>query len=124
MSDYEFIDHTYDVVVVGAGGSGLRATFGLAEAGFSDIVAFHDATNIPDWVVLEAGETEITVSVEDEGPGFAYGVARKSGGGLGLTGMQERAMMIGGRVEIESIPGSGTTVRLNVPAQAAETQNV
>ena len=33
MSDYEFIDHTYDVVVIGAGGAGLRATFGLAEAG-------------------------------------------------------------------------------------------
>ena len=31
--DYEFIDHDYDVVVVGAGGSGLRATFGLAELG-------------------------------------------------------------------------------------------
>src|SRR5690606_8422393 len=31
--DYEFIDHTYDVVVVGAGGSGLRATVGLAEQG-------------------------------------------------------------------------------------------
>ncbi len=28
-------DHTYDVVVVGAGGAGLRATFGLAEAGLS-----------------------------------------------------------------------------------------
>jgi succinate dehydrogenase / fumarate reductase flavoprotein subunit len=35
MSDYKFIDHTYDVVVVGAGGAGLRATFGLAEAGLS-----------------------------------------------------------------------------------------
>jgi len=35
MSDYQFTDHTYDVVVVGAGGSGLRATFGLAEAGLS-----------------------------------------------------------------------------------------
>ena len=34
MSDNEFIDHTVDVVVVGAGGAGLRATFGLAEAGF------------------------------------------------------------------------------------------
>ncbi len=34
MSDYDFIDHSYDVVVVGAGGAGLRATFGLAEAGF------------------------------------------------------------------------------------------
>jgi succinate dehydrogenase / fumarate reductase, flavoprotein subunit len=35
MSDYKFIDHSYDVVVVGAGGAGLRATFGLAEAGLS-----------------------------------------------------------------------------------------
>ncbi len=35
MSAYEFIDHSYDVVVVGAGGAGLRATLGLAEAGLS-----------------------------------------------------------------------------------------
>ncbi|MDA1063252.1 MAG: succinate dehydrogenase flavoprotein subunit [Proteobacteria bacterium] len=34
MSEYEFIDHDYDVVVIGAGGAGLRATFGLAQAGF------------------------------------------------------------------------------------------
>ncbi len=33
MSAYEFIDHTYDVVVVGAGGAGLRATLGMAEQG-------------------------------------------------------------------------------------------
>ena len=33
MSAYTFTDHTYDVVVVGAGGAGLRATFGLAEQG-------------------------------------------------------------------------------------------
>ncbi|HEY6963954.1 MAG TPA: FAD-binding protein, partial [Erythrobacter sp.] len=30
---YTIVDHTYDVVVVGAGGSGLRATMGAAEAG-------------------------------------------------------------------------------------------
>ncbi len=34
-SAYKFEDHTYDVVVVGAGGAGLRATFGLAESGLS-----------------------------------------------------------------------------------------
>jgi succinate dehydrogenase / fumarate reductase, flavoprotein subunit len=35
MSAYQFIDHSYDVVVVGAGGAGLRATFGLAHSGLS-----------------------------------------------------------------------------------------
>ncbi len=35
MSAYPFVDHTYDVIVVGAGGAGLRATLGLAEAGLS-----------------------------------------------------------------------------------------
>ena len=33
MSAYEYVDHTYDVVVVGAGGAGLRATLGMAEQG-------------------------------------------------------------------------------------------
>lgn len=33
MAAYEFIDHRYDVVVVGAGGAGLRATFGMVAAG-------------------------------------------------------------------------------------------
>ncbi|XP_013400938.1 succinate dehydrogenase [ubiquinone] flavoprotein subunit, mitochondrial [Lingula anatina] len=32
--DYQVIDHTYDAVVVGAGGAGLRAAFGLANQGF------------------------------------------------------------------------------------------
>ena len=35
MRAYSFTDHSYDVVVVGAGGAGLRATFGLAQAGLT-----------------------------------------------------------------------------------------
>jgi succinate dehydrogenase / fumarate reductase flavoprotein subunit len=35
MAAYSFIDHSHDVLVVGAGGAGLRATLGLAEAGLS-----------------------------------------------------------------------------------------
>jgi succinate dehydrogenase / fumarate reductase flavoprotein subunit len=34
-SQYRFVEHSHDVVVVGAGGAGLRATFGLAEAGLA-----------------------------------------------------------------------------------------
>jgi succinate dehydrogenase (ubiquinone) flavoprotein subunit len=33
--NYPIIDHEYDALVVGAGGAGLRAAFGLAEAGFN-----------------------------------------------------------------------------------------
>ena len=43
QSAYPVIDHTYDALVVGAGGAGLRATVGLAEQGFNAacvIVAF------------------------------------------------------------------------------------
>ena len=34
VGEYTVIDHTYDAIVVGAGGAGLRAAFGLAESGF------------------------------------------------------------------------------------------
>jgi len=33
--EYKIIDHIYDVVIVGAGGAGLRATLGMAAAGLS-----------------------------------------------------------------------------------------
>jgi len=36
-------------------------------------------------------------------------------GHYGLMGMQERAELIGGRLSIQSAPGSGTTVELHVP---------
>ena len=35
LKSYPIIDHTYDAVVVGAGGAGLRAAFGLVERGYS-----------------------------------------------------------------------------------------
>jgi succinate dehydrogenase (ubiquinone) flavoprotein subunit len=34
-SAYTIFDHTYDAVVVGAGGAGLRAAYGLAEQGYN-----------------------------------------------------------------------------------------
>ena len=75
---------------------------------------------------LRVGESDgiVFAEVQDTGPGFVPGTTHDSGAGLGLIGMQERATMIGGRVEIESIPGQGTTVRLSVPRQPVEAQNV
>src|SRR3954454_33146 len=50
----------------------------------------------------------ITLVVADDGRGFAAGRA----GGLGLTGMRERALLAGGRLVIWSEPGQGTRVEL------------
>jgi dienelactone hydrolase len=38
--------------------------FGMAHAGFSDIKTFYDATNIPDWVVLESGDPKVPAELE------------------------------------------------------------
>jgi signal transduction histidine kinase len=51
--------------------------------------------------------------LEDDGAGFDPGAIR--GDGLGLVGMRERAVLIGGLFEIESAPGKGTTIYVRVP---------
>ena len=58
----------------------------------------------------EDGGVELVVS--DDGRGFAFDQSER---GLGIAGMRERALLIGGELTIESRPGHGTTVRLTVP---------
>jgi two-component system sensor histidine kinase UhpB len=55
----------------------------------------------------------VELTVSDDGRGFAFD---ESEGGLGIGGMRERALLIGGELTIESRPGHGTTVRLTLPA--------
>jgi PAS domain S-box-containing protein len=53
------------------------------------------------------------LEVEDDGHGFVPGT--EGGGGWGLRNLGERAATMGGSLDIESVPGEGTTVRLRVP---------
>ena len=55
--------------------------------------------------------------VEDDGTGFATDAESEllPSRHLGLSTMSERAVLVGGRLEIESKPGHGTTVYLRVP---------
>ncbi len=56
----------------------------------------------------------IVVEVSDDGLGFEPQAAELRSRHLGLTSMEERAQELGGRLEIRSAPGAGTTVRLEV----------
>jgi len=67
-------------------------------------------------VQLEYGPSEIALEVRDDGRGFATGQAVEHGH-FGLTGMRERAALIGADLELASEPGGGTTVRLRVAAK-------
>jgi signal transduction histidine kinase len=65
-------------------------------------------------VVVRLSDTEVTVT--DDGIGFDPTRADVRSRHLGLTSMEERAREIGGRLEITSGPGEGTTVRLELPS--------
>lgn len=67
-------------------------------------------------VTLQRFANYLQVTVEDNGPGFDVEAAQGSGR-LGLAGMQERAAACGGTLQIESAPGSGTTVFLRIPGE-------
>ncbi len=67
-------------------------------------------------VQLEYRPQEIALEVRDDGQGFAAGET-PAPGHYGLTGMHERAATIGGKLEVTSEAGSGTTVRLRVNAR-------
>ncbi|HSJ00001.1 MAG TPA: sensor histidine kinase [Patescibacteria group bacterium] len=54
----------------------------------------------------------VELVVSDDGRGFSFDEAE---GGLGIPGMRERALLAGGELEIQSRPGTGTTVRLVIP---------
>ena len=51
--------------------------------------------------------------IEDDGRGFEPSEIREEG--LGLLGMRERVELVDGRFEVESQPGSGTTIVAEVP---------
>ncbi len=60
----------------------------------------------------------VIAEITDRGKGFPLATAMDGQRGLGLTGMKERATMIGGRITVDSVPGEGTRVRVMVPVKA------
>jgi two-component system, NarL family, sensor histidine kinase UhpB len=64
-------------------------------------------------VSLRRSGDGVELAVADDGRGFAF---EQSEQGLGIAGMRERALLVGGELTIESRPGQGTTVRLFVTA--------
>jgi signal transduction histidine kinase len=70
-------------------------------------------------VRLEYGAGQVSLEITDDGVGFDPG---QPGGGYGLPGMRARADEAGGRLDVRSSAGCGTTVSVVVPVDAAGAQ--
>lgn len=69
------------------------------------------------FVALRSDNTSIVMEVADNGTGFdmTQVFSKRDGIHFGLDGMQERVSILGGRFDIQSMPGAGTRIRVIVP---------
>ena len=90
-----------------------RAAFRIAQEALTN-VARH-AGGATATVLLAYGDQAITVQIDDDGRGAGREPAGSVGSGKGITGMRERAVALGGRLDAGPRPGGGFRVRAWLP---------
>jgi signal transduction histidine kinase len=94
------------------------ALYRIAQEALTNVVRHAEATGVS--VLLEWHDSRAILVVEDDGRGFEVEAVRRSGAPaskLGILGMEERAALVGGTLTIESRPGAGTAVFVEVPIE-------
>jgi signal transduction histidine kinase len=87
-----------------------QAIFRIAQESLANVAKHARATEVN--VTLEAVGTEMRIEIRDNGTGFDM---MKAGKGMGLGNIRARAAEFNGTVEIDSRPGTGTIVLVNIP---------
>lgn len=87
----------------------------IVQEALTNVVRHADATRVS--VSLHRTTEHLTVTVTDNGKGFDT-VCVSDPHAVGLVGMQERARLIGGALEIRSTLGAGTAILVNIPLNA------
>jgi len=104
----------------------LKSTlFRIAQEAINNIVKHSKAKQVE--IKLSQCEKNIQLEVQDDGEGFDLTIVRQEAlrlQHLGLLGIQERAELAGGEVQLRSVPGSGTRILVKVPfSGTGENQN-
>jgi signal transduction histidine kinase len=91
----------------------FEAVLQMVNEALSNVIRHADAQHVH----ISADQTghSFVMTITDDGKGFDPGQTVSEEGGLGLRNMQQRALINGGDVTIESAPDAGTRVRLVMP---------
>lgn len=87
------------------------ALYRIVQEALTNVVKHAAARSVS--IVVSGSAGSVRAIVEDDGNGFAAGTVREHA--LGLVGMRERAQLLGGRLDVESAPGAGTTIVVELP---------
>lgn len=85
----------------------------IIQEGLTNIARHAQASHVA--VILTCRQQVLRIIVEDNGIGFVPQASLAQGRSLGLQGMHERAGLFNGKVAIESTPGRGTTLTIEIP---------
>ena len=80
---------------------------------------YRHAFGVGQRVEIKNEDGRLLVKISDDGPGFDQHAAVKEGR-LGLAGMRERVEVLGGSFDLQSRPGLGTVIRVNLPLVVPE----
>lgn len=97
------------------------ALFRVAQEAVANIARHAEAENVV--ISLSFSQSSVVIEVEDDGKGFDLAAVSRTvdkGRGLGLMGMQERVALFSGSLTIETSPGSGTQLRIEVPLEGSK----
>ena len=97
------------------------ALYRIAQEAVTNIRKHAKATRVD--AALDYGQEAVTLTISDNGAGFDHASrgAADERGGFGLTSMRERATLVKGELQVESVPGRGTTVTVRIPYAASLT---
>jgi signal transduction histidine kinase len=83
----------------------------ITQEALTNVLKHAEASHVS--IVLTRRDRSVSAVIEDDGRGFGPGEGTEKG--LGLLGMRERVALVGGRLDVESSPGAGTTLSVEVP---------
>ena len=87
------------------------ALYRLLQEGMNNAIKHAKATSV--WVNLEYLDGEVSISLEDDGQGFDP--SQRSSYGIGLQGLRDRFLTLGGNFDVESAQGKGTRLYGSLP---------